>query len=102
MEEADTSNLTWTALGHFVPKPQTPGGGPRIRFVANYKRLNAVLERPTHNFQSALALIKSIPYSAKFFAKLDLAKAYLQVEIEKSSRPLTALLVEGFPVLQWK
>ena len=71
-------------------------------FSANYKRLNAVLERPTHTFKSALELVKSIPHTAKYFAKLDLAKAYLQVEIAKESRPLTAILVDGFPVLQWK
>ena len=94
----------WIHHGFLVPKPPNPNDpdAVRVRLVVDLSHLNSFVIRPVNNFRSALSLIKSIPPNANYFCKMDMAKAYFQVEVHPDDRHLLQFLFEGQPLMRFK
>ena len=67
-----------------------PKGG--IRPVVDYKALNKFVVRPVHPFLAARAAVESIPKDSRYFAPLDAAKGYWQIELSDKASRLTTFL----------
>ena len=65
----------------------------RVRLVTDYIDLNAVLKRPIHPFPSAADIMRKVPGTARFFAKLDAVHGYFQVEIDPEHSYYTTFLL---------
>ena len=65
----------------------------RVRLVTDYIDLNAVLKRPIHPFPSAGDIMRKVPGTARFFAKLDAVHGYFQVEIDPEHSFYTTFLL---------
>ena len=78
----------WCSPGFFVPKPN---GG--VRLVTDFTKLNKFVKRPVHPFPCVSDIIKSIPASAKYFAKLDCKHGYFQMALDPEAQKLTTFLL---------
>ena len=73
----------------FVPKAD----GKNVRMVTDFTRLNFHVERPVHPFPSVDDIVKAIPPTAKFFAKMDAVHGYFQLALDDDSSYLTTFLL---------
>ena len=67
-----TTPTEWCSPAFFVPKAD----GKNVRMVTDFTRLNFHVERPVHPFPSVDDIVKAIPPTAKFFAKMDAVHGY--------------------------
>ena len=87
-----TEPTEWCSPAFFVSKPD----GKRVRLVTDFTRLNQFVERAVHPFPSSEEIVRAIPHTAKFFAKLDAVHGYFQLALdEESSYKTTFLLPSG-------
>ena len=87
-----TEPTEWCSPAFFVSKPD----GKRVRLVTDFTRLNQFVERAVHPFPSSKEIVRAIPHTAKFFAKLDAVHGYFQLALdEESSYKTTFLLPSG-------
>ena len=82
----------WVSPAFFVPKPPV-NGRPALRLVVDFSRVNACVDRPIHPPASPTDLIKKMPHTAKFFAKLDFLHGYFQLRLSEESSFLTCFLL---------
>ena len=73
----------------FVPKAD----GKNVRMVTDFTQLNFHVERPVHPFPSVDDIVKAIPPTAKFFAKMDAVHGYFQLALDDDSSYLTTFLL---------
>ena len=64
-----------------------------VRMVTDFTKLNLHVERPVHPFPSVDDIVKAIPPSAKFFAKMDAVHGYFQLALDDDSSYLTTFLL---------
>lgn len=76
---------------------QKKGGG--IRITIDLRRVNKAIIPDKHPLLS-INDIATQTHQAKVFSKLDLAKAFLQIPLEDSSRDLTAFITH-LGVFRW-
>ena len=67
--------------------------GKSVRLVTDYTKLNSFVERPVHPFPSVHEILKSIPASAKIFAKFDAVNGYFQIGMDEASSKLTTFIL---------
>ena len=79
----------WCAPGFFVVKAD----GKSVRLVTDYTKLNNFVERPVHPFPSVGEILKSIPSSARIFAKFDAVNGYFQIGLDEESSKLTTFIL---------
>ena len=84
-----TEPTDWCAPGFFVVKAD----GKSVRLVTDYTKLNSFVERPVHPFPSVHEILKSIPASAKIFAKFDAVNGYFQIGMDEASSKLTTFIL---------
>ena len=65
----------WCSPGFFVVKSD----GKSVRLVTDYTKLNSFVDRPVHPFPSVSEILKTIPASAKVFAKFDAVNGYFSI-----------------------
>ncbi len=86
------STSPWCFPVCMVPKAGSPG---TYRFTVDFRRLNRICARdnfPLPNINDALdSLGSSRP---EYFSTLDLASGYWQIDLEESSKPLTAFVTQ--------
>ena len=87
-----SSTPKFCARGFFVAKPGGISKG--IRLVVDHKEANRYIKRPVHPFTSGTKLIKDIPRSAQFFAKIDCLWGYYQVPIAEESKHITTFICD--------
>ena len=81
----EPSNSPWSSPMLLVPKSDKT-----FRPVVDYRGLNKVTVPEPYPMPNLRALLQDIRTNSKIFSSIDLAKGFLQVPLEKSSRPLTA------------
>ena len=75
-----------------VPKP----GRPEVRLVADFKRLNSALQRPTYPVESNSQLLRHLHPSSKYFCTLDMTSGYHQIAVhEEDMHLLTVISTQG-------
>ena len=79
----------WCAPGFFVVKAD----GKSVRLVTDYTKLNSYVERPVHPFPSVTEILRSIPSSAKYFAKFDAVNGYFLIGLDNESSKLTTFIL---------
>merc|ERR1712240_760950 len=72
------------ARAGFVPKKSK-----KLRFVINFISLNRYIERPVHSFPSTDQIQQAIRHDTCFMACIDFSSGYLQLRLDKESRPFT-------------
>ena len=78
------SDSPWNSPIVVVKKPNND-----LRICLNYRKLNAVTNRPTYHIPDAGHIFDSLS-GAKFFSTLDLSNAYYQCEIKEEHKKYTA------------
>ena len=71
--------------------PVLKGSGDGVRIVADFKKLNEAIERPTWPTESASQLLLHINPEARCFVSLDLTSGYHQVQIDSESQDLLCI-----------
>mgnify|MGYP003347226439 CR=1 FL=1 len=74
----------------FVPKSH---GSDGLLLVTDMSRLNNIIERPYHPFDSVADTLKQINSNTKYMIVADLASAYYNVDIDEESSMLLAILL---------
>ena len=87
-----SSSPKFCARGFFVAKPGGISKG--VRLVVDHKEANKYIKRPVHPFTSGTKLIKGIPASAQYFAKVDCLHGYYQVAIAEESKHITTFICD--------
>ena len=87
-----SSTPKFCARGFFVAKPGGISKG--ICLVVDHKEANRYIKRPVHPFTSGTKLIKDIPRSAQFFAKIDCLWGYYQVPIAEELKHITTFICD--------
>jgi len=80
--------LKWLSNIYPVPKP---GSADQIRITIDMRAANTAILRERHPIRRAEDLFV-ILNGAKFFSKLDMNKAYNQIELEESCKYITAFI----------
>ena len=78
------SKSPWNSPIVVVKKPNND-----LRICLNYRKLNAVTNRPTYHIPDSCQIFDSLE-GAKFFSTLDLSNAYYQCEIKEEHKKFTA------------
>ena len=78
------SDSPWNSPIVVVKKPNND-----LRICLNYRKLNAVTNRPTYHIPDAGHIFDSLS-GAKYFSTLDLSNAYYQCEIKEEHKKYTA------------
>ena len=71
-----------------VPKP----GRPEVRLVADFKRLNSALQRPTYPVESNSRLLCHLHPSSQYFCTLDMTSGYHQIAVHEEDRHLLTVI----------
>ena len=71
-----------------VPKP----GRPEVRLVADFKRLNSALQRPTYPVESNSQLLRHSHPDSKYFCTLDMTSGYHQIAVHEEDRHLLTVI----------
>ena len=80
------------ARGFFVAKPGGVKNG--VRLVVDHKEANKYIERPVHPFIAGTKLLKNLPSTARYFAKIDCLWGYYQVPLAEKSKHITTFICE--------
>ena len=74
-----------------------PGSDPvKVRWVTDFRKLNACLERPVWGAESSSQIIRNLPPEAKYFASFDATSGFHQIRVdEASSRMMTIVTIYG-------
>ena len=75
---------------HWVEKKSLPGEDLKLRLVCDLRQLNKNIKRPGSSCPTSLEIWKRIKHDSKFFMVFDIASAYHQLRISKSSQDLFA------------
>ena len=82
----------WVHQKFLVPKP----GRPEVRLVADFKRLNSALQRPTYPVESNSQLLRHLHPDSKYFCTLDMTSGYHQIAVHEDDRhSLTVISTQG-------
>jgi|GEM_PF-2645699 len=79
----------WCSPAFFVVK----GDGKSVRMVTDFIRLNEHVHRPEHPFPCVSEILKTIPSTAKYFAKFDAVNGYFQIALDEESSKLTTFIL---------
>ena len=83
------------ARAFFVIKPGSKEGEEvKLRLVTDFSEVNKLVIRPVHPFTPGPELLKAIPHTAKFFAKVDFLKGFYQIPLSPCSQYATAFICE--------
>ena len=83
------------ARAFFVIKPGSKEGEEiKLRLVTDFSEVNKLVIRPVHPFTPGPELLKAIPHTAKFFAKVDFLKGFYQIPLSECSQQATAFICE--------
>lgn len=86
----------WSANVLMVPKP----GSEKRRLVVDYRALNSRIKSNAYPIPFISSILDQLK-NANFLSAIDLKNAYWQVELEESSRPLTAFQVPNFGLFEF-
>ena len=78
LEKCGTEPSKWSSRVFPVLK----GSGDGVRIVADFKKLNKVIERPTWPTESSSQLLCHISSKSKFFVSPDITSGYHQVRVD--------------------
>jgi len=79
----------WCSPAFFVVKAD----GKSVRMVTDFTKLNKYVDRPAHPFPSVMDILRSIPASARYFAKFDAVNGYFQIALDDASSRLTTFIL---------
>ena len=83
------------ARAFFVIKTGSQEGEEvKLRLVTDFSEVNKLVIRPVHPFTAGPELLKAIPHTAKFFAKIDFLKGFYQIPLSPCSQHATAFICE--------
>lgn len=83
------------ARAFFVIKPGSQEEGEmKLRLVTDFSEVNKLVIRPVHPFTPGPELLKAIPHTAKFFAKVDFLKGFYQIPLSPCSQNATSFICE--------
>ena len=83
------------ARAFFVLKPGSQDSEEiKLRLVTDYSEVNKLVIRPVHPFTPGPELLKAIPHTAKYFAKVDFLKGFYQIPLSPCSQNATAFICE--------
>merc|ERR1712215_22987 len=74
-----------------------PGSDPvKVRWVTDFRRLNACLARPVWGAESSSQILRNLPPEAKYFASFDATSGFHQIRVdEASSKMMTIVTIYG-------
>ena len=82
-----TKSTDWCSQVRFVMK------GDKIYLCTDFRQLNKVLKHPVKMFILPDKIQKKLHSSSKYFAKLDMPKSYIQVNIAPKDQDATTFLL---------
>ena len=85
----EPSRSAWGSPCILIRKPPEPGNPRPLRFVVDYRSLNAVTLNDSYAIPSVANILDALS-GAKYFARLDMCSGYWQVPLRKADRHKTA------------
>ncbi|KAL7290673.1 hypothetical protein TKK_0015430 [Trichogramma kaykai] len=90
------SKSPWCSCPVIVPKPDG-----RIRFCIDYRKVNEITKKDAYLVHDMDLILDNLR-NAEFLSTIDLSQAYHQIPMDEDSKEITAFIVQGKGLFEYK